>query len=99
MSAENAHSLGAFGIVRNHHAAIACSTQVLRGVERETSVMTDGSGTSAFVFRTDRLCRIFDHNQMMLGGQFHHHVHVGHLSVKMDGNNYPSLAGYLGCNF
>ena len=61
--------------------------------------MTDGAGTTAFVFRADRLCRIFNNYQMMLGSQFHHRIHVGHLTIEMNGDDGTRAAGDLGCNF
>src|SRR6185437_9631305 len=99
MSAQDSYSLGAFGIIRHYHAAIACSSQVLRWEERETSVMTNGASTAAFVFGSDRLGRVFDHYQAMLSRQGHHRVHVGHLTVKMNRNDCSCTAGYFGCNF
>jgi hypothetical protein len=80
MNPKHLQTLRARRIPHRHHAAVAKSTQVLRGEERETAVVPQRSGTPPPVLRPNRLRRIFDHHQSPTRRYLQNRIHVRHLA-------------------
>ena len=81
--AQRADGLSILNIVSSHSAAFAICTQIFGRIKTKTRNVSDAAGGAALVFRTMRLCCIFDHDQSMTPRDFHDRIHVGRLTVKM----------------
>ncbi len=55
--------------------------------------MADRAGAAAFEFGADRLGGVLDNHELMLLGDLHQGVHVGHLAVEVHGHDGARAGG------
>ena len=87
MHTQYSHSFGEFVIVGNHHAPVAVRTEIFGGKEAEAAEIPDRSHLTPSVLGTNRLCRVFDDIEVVLFGNFHDLVHIGRLTIEVDGDD------------
>ena len=84
LAAERAQPLVQGVVVRGDHAPLAAG-DVLGGVERE-GANTERAGLLAVLGCTDRLAGVFDHCEVVLGGECAEGVHVGNEAEEVHGH-------------
>src|SRR5687767_6360929 len=86
MIAKSGHASPEFWVVGDASTGFAASTEVLSGIKAKTTDVTDGTGAFPIIFCTVCLACILNDKEIVLPRHFHDGIHVGHLTVKMDGN-------------
>ena len=79
--------VGQSSLIRRHHPAIAEAAEVFRREETEAAEVAYGAGATPLVFSADGLrCVLYD-VEVVARCDLHNRVHVGHLPVKMHGDD------------
>src|ERR1035438_5514368 len=84
---QHANRAPKLSIAGGHRPALTVGPQILAGIETETRDIPNAAHRTPLVFRSVRLCSIFDHNQVAPPRYFHDGIHVGRLTVKMHGKD------------
>ena len=69
------------GIIGDHGAGVAKGTEILPGIETETTGRTHGTCFSAFVCCPVSLASILDHLQNMFLGDREDRIHIRRLTI------------------
>jgi hypothetical protein len=85
--AQHAHRLGLIVAVRDDDTPLAAGAEIFAGIEAEAAGCADAAGARPFVLRSVRLAGVLDDRYPMMVGNRLDRVHIGHLTVEMDGNN------------
>src|ERR1035438_9490198 len=80
---QHANRAPKLSIAGGHRPALTVGSQILAGIETEARDIPNAAHRTPLVFRSVRLCGIFDHDQVAPPRYFHDWVHVRGLSVKM----------------
>ncbi|MOA18586.1 hypothetical protein D3C78_1389130 [compost metagenome] len=80
VSTEHRCFLGQFRIISNKQSTIAICAKVLGWKERKAAGITNCSDLPAFILAAKSLSHIFNHDQIMLSGNFKQRVHIHGLS-------------------
>ena len=96
LAAEGAQPLVQRVVVRGDHAPLTAG-DVLGGVERECA-NTEGASPLPVLCRTDRLAGVFDHREVVLGGECAKGIHVGDKAEEVHRHQRPRLWGDRRCS-
>ena len=77
------------GLIADDRPALAIGTEVLAGIETETTEIADRSRAAAFVFSAMRLRRVLDDDEVVAAGNLHNRIHISHQAVQVDWQDRP----------
>src|SRR5882672_10927907 len=92
--AQRSNALREFRRIRNDHARVAVSTQILCGIEAEARGIAHRSGRPAFVGSADRLGIVLNHRQSARPSERQDWIHVRREAIEMDDYDGARSGGY-----
>src|SRR5262245_18438709 len=87
MIASHARARGEIVVIRSKRARIAIRADVLAWIETEDSRVAEIADAYAAIFRTMRLRRIFQHEQVVAFSYLQNRVHLRRLAIQMYRND------------